>query len=141
MGFKKKFSSEDNLDIVDIEDPENYRGGVELKFSHEMLVMEQYRRIQKSLSQEMKKGYEETKQDRTGNILSVKHYPDTRKEAGESIETLKNIMIGDVKADKITKESMPELFNELKELEKKYVKLEQDAWDSIPPHYKKPNSG
>jgi len=135
--FRKKGSEEVDFDIEDVE---NYRGEPDLKYSQELLVMEQYRRCLKSGSQEMKKGSEEVKRDRIGNVMVVKINSDTRKEFGECVNTLKNLMIGDITADKISKVNIPNLYKELEELKEKYINLEEEDWKKIPEHIKRPGS-
>jgi len=124
----------------EIEDEEMYLPEPEMKYSHELLVMEQLRSTLKSLSQEMKKGFEERKLNQVGGLISIKVTPDTRKEAAERVKTLKNIMVGYIEDDKDAHTKIKDLFKQLEDLEDKYIKLEEEAWKKIPEHIKHPNS-
>ncbi len=138
MVFKKKkkqiSNQEENFDIEDIE---NWRGEPDLKFSYELLIMEQYRRTSKAGSQEMKKGWEERKESQTGSTVSIKVHPDTRKEFGECMNTLKNMMIGNIVADSKAKGNIKGLYDELLKLKGKYIEMEEKAWQEVPEHVRR----
>lgn len=141
MPFPKKNKPVESYDEdFEIIDPENWQGEEDIRYSHELLVMEQLRRTLKTLSQEMKKGYEEQKTDRIGNLVSSTMHPDTRREAAEAIETLKNVMVGYITDDEDSDAEIRKLLKDLKEIEDYYIKEEQKAWDSIQPHIKAPGS-
>jgi len=132
----REFEDED----FEIEDVESYRGEPEKKYSHELLVMEQYRRCLKSGSQEMRKGWEERKTDKTGMAISIKIHPDTRKEFAECVITLKNLLVGNIVADEDAEKEIKKLLEELDALLKKYVDLEEREWQKIPLAMKHPGS-
>lgn len=138
MIFKKKRVNLEEQD--DIEDPETYRGETDLRYSHELLVMEQIRRTQKALNQEMKKGWEERKVDKFDNTMSIKTYPDTRKEVGECIETLKNIMLGFISRFPEVLKKINDYYKEVEDLEQHFVDLEEEEWNKIPAHIQRAGS-
>lgn len=136
--FKKKRQRLEEDDDFEFEDADLYRGEPDLKYSHELLVMEQIRRCLKAGSQEMKKGWEERKVDRMGNTMTIKTHPDTRKEYAECVDSLVDIMMGFIIPDPIhAKEDIEKLYQELKRVESYYINLEQESWNKIPNNIKK----
>lgn len=126
-----------DLDSIEIEDVENYRGEPDLKFSHEGLVMEQYRRTLIAASEEMKPGWIERKLDKTGQVL-FKIHPDTRKTFAECVKTLKGLLIGDLNKD--AREKVNALLEKVEERRQYYISLEKKEWESIPEQVKRFNS-
>lgn len=141
MRRQRRDFDEDEDEDGEIEDVETYRGEPEKKYSHELLVMEQLRRTLKAASQEMRRGWEERKINRSGQTASIKVHPDTRKEFASHVESLKNILQGYVLDDKETKKAIENLYQELKELEKNFKEQEDNAWNNIPIFMKRPTSG
>jgi hypothetical protein len=137
MAFKKKAMFDSDIEIEDID---TWRGEPDLNYSHELLVMEQYRRCLKAGSQEMKKGWEERKVDKAGSVASIKTHPDTRKEFGECIECLKNAMIGHIQDNPDIVKKIKDLFDEKEKLLNKYIALENEEWEKIPANIKYPSS-
>jgi hypothetical protein len=140
MVYKKKKREIFDPDSIEIEDPENYMGEPDLKYSQELLVMEQVRRYSKAASQEMKKGWEERKIDKFGMASSIKTHPDTRKELAACVNTLKNLLVGFLREDKQSFDAVEALYKELEELKAKYIEMEQEAWEKIPNNIKHPSS-
>lgn len=135
--FKKKKTEEpEDFD----EQVEEYRGEPEKKYSHEVLVMEQYRTCLHAGSQEMRKGWEERKISRTGEVMSIKTHPDTRKEFAECVITMKMLLIGYIEEDEESNLKIQNLFIDLENLYKKFMELEQWEWDKIPAIWKHPSS-
>jgi len=135
---KKKKRDDYSDDEFDIDDIDTYRGEPDLKYSHELIVMEQLRRCLKAGSQEMKKGWEERKSDRMGGIISIKTHPDTRKEFGECVNSLKNVMKGHIDPDpNNAKGNIEKLYGELDKLKEHLIEEEEKAWGEIPDNVKR----
>jgi len=106
---------EDN-DFMEIENPENYAfGSKDFAFSHQQLVFMAYTKVVNAFSQEMIQGFWEEKRDKLGNNLFIYH-KDTRREAIETVKTLKNIMINDLGKRKEEIEKLLEDINKKKNL-------------------------
>jgi len=89
---------------IDIKDPDSMRFGFnDVVFNHPGVVLEAYRRVLSALAQEMTEGFWQQKLDKQGNSIWT-WMTDTRNAAIESIETLKNAMIGDLQGTKFEKD-------------------------------------
>jgi hypothetical protein len=144
MALKKKKKDTSMYDsegsYIDFDEIETFRGDPDIKYSHPLLVMEQIRRCNKVSSEEKKKGWEERKEDRSGNIVSIKTHPDTRKEYAECVMAFYDLIFGYIEADVDAEKEIGELFGELDQLKETYVKMEEESWQQIPIHVRRPDS-
>jgi len=108
--------------------------GKDGEFSHQLCVFKSFSRAQDCLSQEMKEGFSETKQDNAGNIMTVIH-PDSRRQAIEAILTLKNVMIADIDKTDFKKE-IDELIKLGEDIYDKQIKKQKTFYDAYPLHNK-----
>lgn len=88
----KKMEQDNDIEIVE---PENYFSSKAERFSNGELVMMAFRKCIELGAKEMREGYYNTKQDKSGNINYI-YIPDTRKEFIEAVETLLMIMADDI---------------------------------------------
>jgi len=110
--------------------------GKDGEFSHQLCVFKSFSRAQDCLSQEMKEGFSESKQDASGNIMTT-IYPDSRRQAIEAVLTLKNVMVADIKDTDYLKE-IKKLIEEGDGLYDVQIKKQRNYWDAFPNHNKKP---
>lgn len=114
------FNEPEDYDVIEYDDRGGFQsGGKQEQFNHQLLVQEQYRRTQMSLSVEMRESYTIEKRDKIGNI-SYEKIPDSRKACIECVKTLYNTMIADIKGTEF-KNKISELFNKEKDLSVNYA--------------------
>jgi len=108
----------DEGSILNVETQSNFQFNKDNTFNHYVLVMRVYMKVQDALAQEMREGHNEIFTDNKGKTQVVYH-KDSREEAIESIETLKNTMIADIQ-ETIYKTNIE---NYYKELNNKFMEL------------------
>ena len=119
----------DNLEIVPLEEHGlNYAQGYGT-YSHELLVMRAYQKVQDTLNKEMIKGHYNIVTDAKGKEIVV-YKLDTRKEAIEAIKTLKNTMIADIKNTPHQKK-INELFDKVKTNFNMHVEQQSKWFNSL----------
>ena len=124
--------TEDDFDFggIEIADPETFSyGSKDNTFNHSVLVMRAYQKAQDALSKEKIEGFWDTKRDNLGNIFNIYH-PDTRREAIETVKTLKNCMMADIQ-DTEYEEEINKLLEEINELYKTYLEMQKEWWESL----------
>ena len=123
-------------DEIEILEPgkDGYSFGDKVEFSHQMCVYKSFTRAQECLSQEMREGFSETRQDPSGNIMTIIH-PDSRRQAVEAVITLKNVMVADIK-DTDYKKAIKELIKEGDGLYDKELERQKKFYNSYPAHKK-----
>lgn len=120
---------EDSQDFknIDFIDPDTgFQWNKEQPFSHELLVMRAYQTAQTNMAKEMIEGFWESKVDKFGNSRSF-YNPDTRMQVIESITTLKNTMIADIK-DSDYEKKINNLLESIDRLFKIYNNLQEKWW-------------
>jgi len=126
-----------NEDIQVIEPGEDgFSFGDKAEFSHQLCVFKSFSRTQDCLSQEMKEGFSETKQDPAGNIMTIIH-PDSRRQAVEAVMTLKNVMVADIKGSEY-EETINDLVKEGEGLFDKELDKQKAFYNAYPNHNKGP---
>jgi len=124
-------ADEDN-DFIEIETPENFvYGNKDFSFNHQQLVFTAYTKTLNALSQEMVEGFWEKKRDKFGNEYWT-YNKDTRREAIETIKTLKNVMVADIqKSDENIRVNLGKLKEKEKSTKENFLKMQQDWWKSL----------
>jgi len=127
MAFEK--GSEEFLEI---ENPEVAMfGGKDFQFSHGQLVFMAYTKVVNALSQEMVEGFWETKDDKLGNKFFIYH-KDSRREAIETVKTLKNVMIADLNNNTNgSSEKLNKLFQKEINEKTKFLSLQKQWWENL----------
>jgi len=120
-------SNDDNY-VADAPTEMGYMGK-DASFSHEILVMRAYQKVQDALAQEMVNGYNSIEVDNNGREHIIYH-KDNRHESMEAIKTLKNTMISDLVDTKYL-DKINELSQELKNKYKEYVRLQNEYYKSL----------
>ncbi len=116
--------------------PDGFSFGKDGEFSHQLCVFKSFSRSQDCLSQEMREGFSETKQDSSGNVMTTIH-PDSRRQAIEAVMTLKNVMIADINNTKY-KDAIDKLIDKGEEIYDEQIKKQLIYWNAFPHHNKKP---
>ena len=116
---------DDQIEILDVE---NYKGGGQLQFSHQILVMRVMNKCIEAGTKEMRSGYYNEKADRFGNKIMT-YVPDTRKEFIENVKTAEMIMVCDLDDDAI--KNISEIKKELKKEFEKLCGMERMEWESL----------
>lgn len=135
----------DNIELIDIED---YKGGKDQKFSHQILVMKILSKCIENGAKEMRPGYYNEKTDKFGNPIKT-YVPDSRNEFISSVKTAMSVLARDYdskinefmngkkedKDKKGIKEKISDEYKILIELEKSYwnnmpMKVKQNMWSN-----------
>lgn len=115
---------------IEIGDVENYQSQKDNVFSHQSLVMSSMKKALENGSKEMRPGYFQFKQDKSGGLIRT-WIEDTRKSFIESVETVLMTMACDI--DDIAEKELNELYDELKTKKNYYINLEQEEWNLLNP--------
>jgi hypothetical protein len=113
---------------IEIGDVETYQPQKDNIFSHQSLVMSAMKKALDNGSKEMRPGYFQFKQDKSGNLIRT-WIEDTRKSFVESVETILMVMSCDI--DETSEKELNNLYDELKERKKYYLNLEQTEWSQL----------
>ena len=131
MDFQNDSSFDENEEGFEVRDFSelNTFGSKNDVFNHETLVMRIYQKVQDALAQEMVNGFNSIERDMRGKEYVIYH-KDTRNEAIESIKTLKNTMIADIK-DTPFHRNINILLEELKRKYEEYLKRQKNYYNSL----------
>jgi hypothetical protein len=122
-------------DIDDGSNLESYNSNEE--FSHPVLVMRSYVKVQDALSVEMRAGLWQEKFDDKGNC-TYSYIEDTRKKAIEAIKTLKNTMVGDIDGD--IKKDIKKLLADLEDTKETLLEDQKNWFYSLSEQLKSRNT-
>lgn len=116
--------------MLDVVSPEGQSFGPKQEgFSHEQLVMTAYRKCIECLSKEMRQGHTEVVQDKNGKPLPV-YLEDTRETSISSIETLKNVMIGDLQ-DTVFLNNIKDIYKQIETQRNIRINHEYQWWCAL----------
>jgi len=116
-------------DDIEIKEVESYTsGGKGGTYNYSTLVMDALKKCEDTSSEEMRKGYWNSKRDKLGNYVSVWN-PDAREKFFESIETLKMVVSRDFDDEVI--EDLGKIDEELNTLFISYCELEKKWWENL----------
>jgi len=113
---------------IEIGDVETYQPSKDNVFSHQSLVMSSMKKALDNGSREMRPGYFQFKQDKSGNLIRT-WVEDTRKSFVESVETILMVMACDI--DEEAEKELNELYKEMKERKTYYLDLEESEWNQL----------
>ncbi len=126
--MEKEATAESELEIGSVED---YGGGKDQGFSHQVLVMIAMKKCVEYGTMEQVPGMYLTNQDTKGNT-KVTYRQDTRRAFIESVRTLKMIMICDFDGD--AKTNINDLIKGIQEKKDDKIKEQETWWEGLKIH-------
>lgn len=123
---------EDNIQIAE---PNQFQFNKQEGFSHQLSVQKAYYKVEESLAKEMVEGLWQEIRDKHGNSKSI-YLNDTRRESIESIKTLKNVMIADLKGT-IYSDTIKLLLNRIEKIKIEFLREQISWWNSLTYEHKK----
>jgi len=124
--FPSKDEDDEDFQVVS---PDTSMGFDKEGYSHQLLVMRAFQRVQDALCKEKIEGHNEIMTDEKGISKSF-YIPDTRLESIEAIKTLKNTMTGDI-IKTVYSKNIEEIEKALTTKEKKYIESQRSYITSL----------
>jgi hypothetical protein len=115
--------------IVNVKEPDQFSYQKQEGFSHQLSVQKAYYKVVDNLNVEMVEGFWQELKDKHGNVKLI-HQTDTREQAIESVETLKNVMIADLQQT-TNHNKINELLKSIETLKQTCLNEQKSWWKGI----------